>query len=856
MMLCERCGKREATMHVVCVIQNKQIDKWLCAQCAQEIAPDSAIDFNSKGMKDFLDQLFKPFSKNVGSEMTLNGALVHEHRYTKEGETVLAAARRYAKQRKHENVATEHLLMGLLNVDCYAARLLESLKINKDMVRVELSSWISGNGDTEEPMGFSLKAKEALKLAKDFTNKDQLCYVSTAHMLLGLLSAEDSVAAKVLSHFDLTWDKVQNQMHEDFISTKVLPEENKFKTQAEHEKAEEQMKRAMAALDGFGRNLNVLASEGKLDPVVGREKEIEHAARVLSRRTKNNPVLIGDAGVGKTAVAEGLAQRIVDKAVPESLQNKLVFSLELGSVLGGSKYRGELEERMQEIIDAVRNCPNIILFIDEMQMLMNGGDGTVSMGNLLKPALARGELHVIGATTMEDYRRSIEKDAALERRFQPIVIKAPDVETTLKIMETLRPRYEKYHGVTIDDEALKAAAYLSDRYITDRNLPDKAIDLLDEACAEIKLHSSKDYTGDMGLPKVERSTIEKIVSEWTNIPLQRLSMAESKGLLKLESKLHERVIGQESAVSAIAKAIRRARAGLKDRNRPIGSFLFLGPTGVGKTELAKAVAENLFGDERALVRFDMSEYMEKFTVSRLIGAPPGYIGYEDGGRLTSVIKHRPYAVILLDEIEKAHPDVFNILLQIMEDGRLTDGQGNTVDFKNTILIMTSNASAEKMAGGQALGFEASAASAEKDKKQLVLEDIKHVFRPEFLNRLDETIVFDTLGKKELALIVDNMLKEMQGRLQNMNLQIKVSPKAKEKLLAVGMDIRYGARPLRRALRKNVEDKLADLFLAGVFRRGDVVFLDEVGGEFAFTRVENKPEDVCVPLGEEVSHDQG
>ena len=853
-MLCERCHKREATMHVVCVVNNKQIDKWLCAQCAQELAPDNVIDVNSDSMKEFLEDLLKPFTHKQAGARPVD-AIVSEQHYTLDANKALLAAKRYAQQRKQEHIGTEHILLALLNENCYAAKLLEALKINKDMIRVELSSWMSGNGESEEPTGLSPKAKEALQLAQGFAKKDLLSRVSTAHILLGLVAEEECVASRVLAHFDLTWNKLQDQMHDDFIASKELPEGNKFQSQMEAEMVQEKMKRALDALQGFGRNLNELALQGKLDPVVGREKEIAHAARVLSRRTKNNPVLIGEAGVGKTAVAEGLAQMIVAKEVPEFLQDKTVFSLELGSILGGSKYRGDLEERMQEIIEAVRDCPQIILFIDELQMLMNGGDGTVSMGNLLKPSLARGELHVIGATTVTDYRKSIEKDAALERRFQPIMIQAPSVEQTLTILKTLRPRYENYHQVQIKDEALQAAVELSDRYISDRNLPDKAIDLLDEACAEIRLHSVKDYSGQMGKPQVERCTIEKMISEWTNIPLERLTMAESKNLMRLEEQLHQRVMGQETAVSVVARAMRRARAGLKDVNRPVGSFLFLGPTGVGKTELAKALAENLFGDERALVRFDMSEYMEKHTVSRLIGAPPGYVGYDEGGQLTSVIKRRPYAVIFLDEIEKAHPDVFNILLQIMEDGRLTDGQGNTVDFRNTILIMTSNASAEKLAGGKALGFAASEQEQEKNKKQAVLEDIKQVFRPEFLNRVDEVIVFDTLGKKELAQIVDKLLAEMQIRLREMGLQLKVSAAAKAKVLAVGMDVRYGARPLRRALRKNVEDKLADLYLSGLFGRGDTVNLDVVGGEFAFTHVENTPGDVCVPLGEEIAHGQ-
>ena len=587
--------------------------------------------------------------------------------------------------------------------------------------------------------------------------------------------------------------------------------------------------------------------------MLGREKELEHVMRILCRRTKNNPVLIGESGVGKTAIAEGLAQRIANGEVPEFLSDKIIFSLELGYVVAGAKYRGELEERLRNIIEAVKHCPRIILFMDELQMLMNGGDGTMNIANIIKPALARGELHVIGATTLEDYRKSVEKDAALERRFQPVRVDAPDTEAALKILKRLSGRYERYHHVQVTEEALEAAVKLSDRYLTDRNLPDKAIDILDEACASVRLHSSKDYSGQMGDPVVDADTVRHIISQWTNIPLTRLNAAESSSLLQLENVLHERIVGQNAAVKGVAQAVRRARAGLKDPRRPVGSFLFLGPTGVGKTELAKALAENLFGDERALLRFDMSEYMEKHTASRLIGAPPGYVGYEEGGRLTSAVKRRPYSIILLDEIEKAHPDIFNLLLQIMEDGRLTDGQGVTVDFRNCVILMTSNACAEMMSDRRSLGFAADADTAVANQKQNILQGIKDIFRPEFLNRLDEIIVFDPLGKKELAQIVDKMLEELQKRLQDTGMSLRMTAAARDKLLQTGMDVRYGARPLRRALQKEIEDKLADLYLEGTFSAGDHILIDVLSGDFSFSRLKEAETENMVPVQEEQNY---
>ena len=717
----------------------------------------------------------------------------------------------------------------------------------------ELETWMPRKDkDGKVPPSYSKEMRAALEYAESFTKADGLYKVSSGHMLLGILAVPESVAGRVLARFHITLERVQGMMHEEFIRTRALPEGNQFESQALKEQQASQERKVLKLLEGFGRNLNELARQDKLDSVLGRDRELETVMRILCRRTKNNPVIIGEAGVGKTALAEGLAQRIVHKEVPEFLQEKVIFSLELGYVVAGAKYRGELEERLRNIIEAVKHSPNIILFIDEIQMLMNGGtDGNMSIGNIIKPALARGELHVIGATTIEDYRKSIEKDAALERRFQPVRVDAPDVKASLAILKHLAPRYEAYHHVQIREGALEAAVKLSDRYLPDRNLPDKAIDIMDEACASVRMHSVKDFTGEMGDPVVDEDVVRMVISQWTNIPLTRLTTADSKNLIKLEEQLHDRIVGQNEAVHAVAQAVRRARAGMKDPHRPVGTFLFLGPTGVGKTELAKTLAENLFGDERALIRIDMSEYMDKYTSSRLIGAPPGYVGYEEGGVLTSAVKHRPYSVILLDEIEKADPDIFNLLLQIMDDGRLTDGQGVTVDFRNTVLIMTSNACAELMSEKQTLGFGAHAEADVANKKDKVLEGIRSIFRPEFLNRLDEILVFDPLTKKDLARIVDKMLEELQGRLDETGLRLSVTPLAKDKLLQVGMDMRYGARPLRRALQREIEDKLADLYLEGTFEGGDRVLVDVIGEEFVFTKM--KETGTLVPVAEEPAH---
>ncbi len=830
-MLCQRCGEREAVVQVVVANPpDKQVQMWLCEKCAKALAPHKMKTTDLSDIKDFIEGLFQPFEgiENIG---------IPESIYTDEASKVVEAAKKNAHSRQYKTIGTEHLLWAILNnQDCAAAKILVENNVTLAALKMELESWMNFGTEVVKPTGFSRRAQEVIEHAKKHAKFERMCKVGTEHILLGLIREEEGVAARVLTRFQITEERIMNVLNHLHFDGENLPEGNILQEDADKLELQETQAKALKLLEGFGRNLNEYALAGKIDPVVGRDAEIEHLMQVLCRRSKNNPVLIGEAGVGKTAVAEGLAQKIAEKEVPSFLQDKIIFSLELGYVVAGAKYRGELEERLCDIIDAVKDSKDIILFIDELQMIMNATEGMMSIANILKPALARGELHVIGATTTEDYRRSIEKDAAMERRFHPIMIKAPTDKETLIILEKLRSRFEDFHNVKIADDTLAAAIKLSDRYLNDRNLPDKAIDLLDEACSAVKMKNAD--TNDKA--EVTVPMIEKIISQWTDIPLERLTSIESANLLKLESTLHNRIVGQTGAVEVVAKAIRRARVGLKDKNRPVGSFLFLGPTGVGKTELAKAIAENLFGDERSIIRFDMSEFMEKHTVSRLIGAPPGYVGYEEGGKLTSAVKRRPYAVVLLDEIEKAHADVFNILLQIMEDGRLTDGQGKTVDFRNVVLIMTSNAGVEKFASGGALGFKNSDAAYLQSNKEKVLEEIKKVFRPEFLNRLDESIVFDTLSKKELAEIVDKLLGELEERLADTGLKLEASMKARAKLLEVGMDPTYGARPLRRALRKHVEDIIADKYLDGTFAKGDLMILDvDDNNEFVIAKKINE-----------------
>ncbi|MBI3291227.1 MAG: ATP-dependent Clp protease ATP-binding subunit [Elusimicrobia bacterium] len=799
------------------------------------------------------------------------------NRFTERAQRVILIAQEEAKRLNHDYVGTEHILLGLIALgEGVAAQVLANLGVDLRRVRAEIEK-IVGTGDNVMLLGeipFTPRAKKVLELAVEEAQNMGHSHVGTEHLLLGLIREEEGVAAQVLENLGGRLDLVR----EEVIS--LLGEGHPAPTA--HPTRGTTTKSKTPTLDEFGRDLTQLARESKLDPVIGREDEIERLIQILSRRTKNNPVLIGDPGVGKTAIVEGLAQKIATSDIPEILLSKRVMTLDLAAVVAGTKYRGEFEQRLKNIIDEIRRAKNtIILFIDELHTVIGAGaaEGAIDASNMLKPSLARGELQCIGATTLDEYRKYIEHDAALERRFQPIMVDPPSVEETIKILQGLREKYETHHRVKFTDQALDAAAQLADRYISDRYLPDKAIDLIDEAGSRSRLQTSvlpqnlkekeseiaevakekdaaiaaQEYEKaarlrdrekelrrnleeakkkwkekrDASQPVVTEEDIATVVSKWTGIPVNRLTEKESEKLLHMEEELHKRVIGQEEAIRAVSQAIRRSRTGLKDPRRPIGSFIFLGPTGVGKTELARALAEFLFGDVEALIRIDMSEYMEKFSVSRLIGAPPGYVGYEEGGQLTEAVRRKAYSVVLLDEIEKAHPDVFNILLQIMDDGILTDNLGHKVNFKNTVLIMTSNVGARLISKGKSLGFlvQEDAQQDYQKMKDTVMEEVKKAFNPEFLNRIDEVIFFHALSREDMRKILDLMLGRVSDKLTSQGFEIVPSDESKELLLEKGFDPNYGARPLQRTIQRLVEDALAEEILARRFTAPAKIYVD-------------------------------
>ena len=799
------------------------------------------------------------------------------NRFTQRAQKVLQLAQEEAIRLKHESIGTEHILLGLIREGGgIAAKALEAIDVSFETIEKGVESLVgSGSKEVGPIVHYTPRAKKVIELSVDESRKLGHSYIGTEHILLALIREGEGVAARVLNNAGVSLNRARQQVLQLLGSN-----DSSVGNQGTSSSA------STPTLDSLARDLTEVAREGTLDPVIGRSKEITRVIEVLARRTKNNPVLIGEPGVGKTAIAEGLALQIVNNEVPEILRDKRVMTLDMGTVVAGTKYRGEFEDRMKKVMEEIRQAGNIILFIDELHTLIGAGgaEGAIDASNILKPSLARGELQCIGATTLDEYRKYIEKDAALERRFQPIQVDEPTVEETILIIKGLRDRYEAHHRVKITDEAIDAAAKMSDRYISDRFLPDKAIDLIDEAGSKVRLRS---YTTPPNLKELEAkleairheknaavqsqefekaasfrdkeqkmkeelektktewkekqgkkesevtvNDIAEVVAMWTGIPVAKIAETETAKLLNMEELLHERVIGQKEAVTAISRAIRRARAGLKDPKRPIGSFIFLGPTGVGKTELARALAESMFGDEDAMIRIDMSEYMEKHATSRLVGSPPGYVGYEEGGQLTEKVRRKPYSVVLLDEIEKAHPDVFNILLQVLEDGRLTDSKGRTVDFRNTVVIMTSNVGAETLKKNRYVGFNLQDGERDyEDMKAQMLEALKKAFRPEFLNRVDEMIVFHSLEKEHLREIVSLMSNELTKRLAEHDIVLELTDEAKLKITDVGYDPEYGARPLRRALQKHVEDRLSEELLGGMVLTGGKVIVDVEDGEF-------------------------
>lgn len=822
-------------------------------------------------------------------------------RFTQSAIKVLKLAQYEAKHLKHAHVGTEHILLGLLHEGTnVAAKALSSIGIDLYTVRQRVHELVEKEDfddlETEE-IGYSPEAKTIMEYAVEQAQALGHDYIGTEHILLGIIYDTESIACEILislgADLDIIHDAILDLLNEDTLND--MPKLNVFKENKAPKKDnntkdnKQKNNSATPLLDKYGRDLNILAQEEKIDPVIGRNREIERVIQILSRRTKNNPILIGEPGVGKTAVTEGLAQRLINGNIPKVLASKHIISLNMASLVAGTKYRGDFEDRLKKIIDEIIENKNIILFIDEMHTLIGAGaaEGSMDAANILKPALSRGEIQVIGATTLKEYKKYIEKDSALERRFQTIMVNEPSAEDAISILKGIRNKYEKFHCAKITDEAIKAAVKISQRYITDRFLPDKAIDLMDEAAAKVRLKTvniptnisqleqkiqdlkkakekaidNQDYelaatirdqeiqikeelstakvaweTQNNAQVAVTEEDIADVATLWTGIPVKRLVAKEADRLLHIEDIIHKRVVGQNEGVNAVAKAIRRARAGLKDPKRPIGSFLFLGPTGVGKTELARSLAEAIFGDESAMIRFDMSEYMEKHTVSRMLGAPPGYIGYDEGGLLTDAVRRKPYAVILLDEIEKAHPDIFNILLQVLDDGRLTDSQGRTVDFKNTVIIMTSNAGAFKLQPQKTntMGFTVNEdKQIKQNAKKIVMDEVKRQFKPEFLNRIDEIIIFEPLTDKELTQIVTLLLNDVQKRLAEMDIELIIKDEVKSYLLKHGTDTIYGARPLKRAVQRYLQDPLAEQLLQKNIKSMQKIIVDCVEDKLTF-----------------------
>jgi ATP-dependent Clp protease ATP-binding subunit ClpC len=814
-------------------------------------------------------------------------------RFTERARRVVVLAREEARMLNQNYIGTEHLLLGLiLEGEGVAAKALENLDISLEDVRLQVEK-IIGRGEATSigHIPFTPRAKKVLELSLREALQLGHNYIGTEHILLGLIREGEGVAARVLINLGADLERVRNEVIQllsgaytaSGAAPTATPKEASGKS---------------ALLDQFGRDLTQMATDSKLDPVIGRKTEIDRVMQILSRRTKNNPVLIGEPGVGKTAVVEGFAQAIVQGRVPESLKGKKLYTIDLGALVAGSRYRGDFEERLKKLLKEIRARGDVIIFIDEVHNLVGAGaaEGAIDAASILKPALARGELQTIGATTLDEYRKYLEKDAALERRFQPVLVGEPSVDDTIEILGGLRDRYEAHHGVTITDDALFAAGHLAERYISERFLPDKAIDLIDEAASRIKIRSmtappdfremeerlkrlrqekessieAQEYEKAASLRdrerkllfeknqmekewkkpasgrrvKVTEKDIAEVVSQWTGIPVHELTEEESEKLMRMEDALHMRIVGQDEAVKAISRAIRRGRAGLKDPRRPTGSFIFLGPSGVGKTELARTLAEFLFGDEDALIQLDMSEYMEKHSVSRLVGSPPGYVGYEEGGQLSEAVRRRPYSVVLLDEIEKAHPDVFNILLQILEDGRLTDNQGHAVDFRNAVIILTSNLGTRDIKKARGMGFNPAADGeiSYNEMKDSVISELKRTFRPEFLNRVDDVIIFHELKPADIKAIVDIMVAGLQARLGAIGLKIKLSDSAKNVLAKEGYDPTLGARPLRRALQRMVEDPLSETILKGKPKAGESIIVDAPDGKIVFVKGKDaKPE---------------